>query len=230
MRVLRFHTTRPNRNIGQQILQLVKENITDLSMLSVPPSNLLYELYHWGLLMEVGAYMGRVGVSVDKPVEMLVAFDDTDPDIIAGFILYSPVPTHPVACGVSYMAVKKSHRKRGIGSAMLHEVVRLFPHTELTCSIKNVSYFQSLGLNVIDIHHTQIVMNTRHESCAGKMAIVNAESIYDSNDAHAILNKLVQRWGAREMVKAEKQLDRHVDKLRQQAKTFLKNHLSETDH
>jgi hypothetical protein len=51
MDIVRYHEVLSSRQEGQQVLQLVEENITDLSMLAVPASNPLYQVYHWTLIL-----------------------------------------------------------------------------------------------------------------------------------------------------------------------------------
>lgn len=58
MLITRFHDSPPSQTVGLQVLQLVEEYVTELSMLSVPVSNPLYEIYRWALPVEVGAYIG----------------------------------------------------------------------------------------------------------------------------------------------------------------------------
>lgn len=57
------------------------------------------------------------------PSRGLCQVDDAAGEEVVGFLLYSPVPTHPEACGVNYMAVKQSRRRRGIGSELMKEMV-----------------------------------------------------------------------------------------------------------
>ncbi|WP_213664172.1 GNAT family N-acetyltransferase [Stutzerimonas stutzeri] len=221
MLITRHHVSPPSQSIGIQLLQMVEEYVTDLSMLSVPASNPLYEVYRWALPIEVGAYIQRIGMNPNEPVELLLAVDEADPKVLVGFILYSPVPTHPEACGINYMAVSQSHRRRGIGQAMLKELIALYPHVELTCTIKKVPFYEAAGFIVLDAHDTQVVMNTRSASTPGMMAVVDVTSIYKSQEANEIHNRLVQRWGVREMRQAEKHLARHVAQLERQVKTFV---------
>lgn len=220
MPITHFHATPPSRSVAEQVLELVKDNITDLSKLSIPPSNPLYEVYAWALPVEVGVYMSRIGEVPSEPVELFVAFDDADPRKVTGFVLFSPVP-HSDACGVNYMAVSRSDRRRGIGSDLMKMVVDRYPHVELTCTVKTVPFYESLGFQVLDVHNTQVVMNTRSESSTGMMAVLNVAAIYESGDARAIHSRLVQRWGGREMRQAEKQLERHVAQLERQARAFV---------
>lgn len=221
VKIMRFQASPPSHALGEQVIKLVEENITDLSMLSVPPSNHLYGIYHWALGIEVGSYMSRIGRVASEPVELLLAIDDAAGGEVVGFLLYSPVPTHPEACGVNYMAVKQSRRRRGIGSELMKEMVAQYPHAELTCSVKKVPFYQSVGFKVLDSHNTQVVMNTRSASTTGQMAVLNVSPIYESSEAKTLHNRLVQRWGLKAMTQAEKQLARHVGQLERQAKAFV---------
>jgi GNAT superfamily N-acetyltransferase len=222
MSITRYHTNPPTQAEGDQVVAMVKDYVTDLCLVAVPPSNLMYEFYRWALQTEVGFYMSRIGMTASQPVELLLAFDNTTPNEVVGFLLYSPIPTHPEACGVNYMAVKQSHRRRRVGSELMKTLIELYPHTELTCSVKKVPFYQSVGLQVVDHHLTHVAMNTRTASCDGEIAIVNVESIYESDEANAIKRSLVQRWGVKEIKRAQKQMERHVADLSRQAEAFYR--------
>jgi len=104
---------------------------------------------------------------------------------------------------------------------MIKELISRYPHTELTCTVKTVPFYESLGFQVLDVHNTQVVMNTRSASTTGMMAIIDVTTIYESQEASEIHKRLVQRWGIREMLRAEKQLERHVAQLQRQARAFV---------
>ena len=224
--VLCTETPPPDRVI-HQILEIVADNMTDLSMLGLPPSNHLYGVYRWALSYEINLYITRIGKIPTEPVELIVAYDDGNDTDVVGFLLYLPVPSHPDACGVTYMAVKQSHRRRGIGSAMMHKCIARYPHVELTCFVKKVPFYESLGFQVLDTQNTQVVMNTRSASTTGMMAIVNTAPILNLPQVKQIHANLVQRWGIREMAKAEKQLERHIEQLKRQAVSFVRERLAQ---
>lgn len=221
VKITRYHAAPPTQALGEQVVQLVHDNITDLSMLSVPPSNHLFEIYQWALPIEIGTYMSRIGRVASEPVELLLAIDESGPVQLIGFLLYSPVPTHPEACGVNYMAVKQSHRRQGIGTSLMKELVAQHPHVELTCPIKKVPFYESVGFQVLDTHSTQVVMNTRSASTVGQMAVLDIAPLYESSDAQAIHHRLAQRWGQKAMAQAKKQLERHAEQLARQSRAFV---------
>ena len=226
MSIVLFHESPPSHEVAVQVLQMVDTYLSDLSMLAVPPSNPLYEVYRWTLPCEVDQYLQRIGQVPTAPVELIVAFDDVDLRKVVGFLLYLPVPSHPDACGITYMAVKQSHRRRGLGTTMMREAIARYPHVELTCPVKKVPFYEQIGFQVIDSENTQVVMNTRSASTTGLMGIVNAEQILHSSQAKQIHAQLVDRLGLKVMVNAEKQLQRHVDQLTRQAASFVRERMS----
>ena len=226
MSTVLFSEAPPPLSVTHQILQLVATYLSDLSMLAVPPSNPLYDVYRWTLPCEVDLYLQRIGQVPTAPVELIVTYDDISPGEVVGFLLYLPVATHPDACGITYMAVKQSHRRRGYGSAMMRDAIARYPHVELTCPVKKVAFYEQLGFQVIDSENTQVVMNTRPASTTGLMGIVDVAAIFQSPQAKQIHAQLVSRWGLKEMGNAEKQLQRHVDQLARQAATYVRERLS----
>lgn len=216
-----YHSAPPGAPVESQVIKLVEDNITALSMLSVPSSNPLFDIYRWALPEEVAQYMRRIGIDPGAPAELLVSFSDTDPGEVTGFLLFAPVPSDPEACGINYMAVKRSCRRRGIGRALINSLVARYPHVELTCTIEKVPFYEALGFQVLDRHNTQVVMNTRSASSTGLIATLDVAPLYKSRTAKAMYSDLVQRWGIKKMLAAEKELARHVAKLERRAKTFV---------
>ena len=226
MKTVLHNETIPSDRVLEQILVIATDNLTELSMLGVPPSNPLHGLYCWSMQFEICMYIMRIGKMPDAPVELILAYDDDNDTDVVGFLLYSPVLSHPDACGVNYMAVKQSHRRRGIGSAMMREAISRYPHVELTCFVKKVPFYESLGFQVLDTQNTQVVMNTRSASTTGMMSIVDTSSFFSKPQARQIHDNLVKRWGVEEMTRAEIQLQWHVEQLKREASTFVSERLA----
>ena len=147
--------------VASQILQLVVDNLTDISMVAIPPSNLLYNVYQYAIGYEVHLYLEALNGEKGIAVELLVATDVDDPQTVTGFLLYLPSKDDPDACGVAYMAVQASHRRQGVARRMLREMVGRYPHAELTCAVAKVPYFEAMGFQVVGVRATQVLMNTR---------------------------------------------------------------------
>ena len=214
-------------HINSQILQLVVDNLTDISMVGIVPSNPLYNVYQYTVGFEVHLYLEALNGDKGIAVELIVATDDEDPLKVIGFLLYLPIKDDPQACGVAYMAVDTGHRRKGVARAMLQDMINRYPHAELTCSIAKVPWFESMGFQVLGVRSTQVLMNTRDHSSEGLMGLLDVASIYSSLEVRQIHAYLLQKHGKRAMIDAEKQRDRHLDQMIRNAKVFVLNRLGQ---
>lgn len=212
--------------INSQILQLVVDHLSDISAMEIAPSNLLYSVYQYAIGYEVHLYLEALGGAKGIAVELVVATDEQDPDTVIGFVLYLPVKDDPQACGIAYMAERASHRHLGVTRAMLQEVVRRYPHTELTCSVNKVPALEGMGFQVIGTRGPQVLMNTRDHSTDGLMGILDVAAIYSSTEVRQIHTYLLQRNGKKAMLEAEKKRDRQIDQLTAKARAFVAQRLA----
>jgi len=219
----------PPESINSQIMQLVIDYVTDISMVGIAPSNPLYPLYQYGVGHEVHQYMQAMDGSRGMPVELIVALDAEDPSIVAGFLLYLPVQDDPQACAVAYMAVQASRRRQGIARAMLEEMLERYPHAELACFVSKVPYFEAMGFQVLSARGPQVLMNTRDRQTDGLLAVLDVAPIYSSVEVRQIHAYLLNQHGKRAMVDAEKQRDRHLDQMTRQAKLYVMGRLAAND-
>lgn len=224
--ITRFETPPPEA-IKSQILQMVVDYITDISMVAIAPSNPLYNLYQYGVGYEVHLYLDAMDGSKGIPVELIVALDDQDPDAVVGFLLYLPVKDDPQACAVAYMGVRASHRRRGIARAMVQDMVNRYPHAELACFVGKVPYFEAMGFQVLGVRGPQVLMNTRDHVTNGLLAVLDVAPIYSSVEVRQIHTYLLKQHGKRALVDAEKQRDRHLDQMTRQAQAFVRDRLGE---
>ncbi|NVZ37157.1 GNAT family N-acetyltransferase [Pseudomonas sp. 21615526] len=205
--------------INAQILQMVVDYLTDISMVAIPPSNLLYNVYQYAIGYEVHLYLEALGGSKGIAVELIVALDAQEQ--VIGFLLYLPVKDDPEACGVAYMAVHASHRRKGVARAMMQDMLARYPHAELTCAVEKVPAFEFMGFQLRGVRGTQVLMNTRDYSTDGLMGLLDVASIYSSLEVRQIHTYLLQKHGKRAMVDAEKQRDRHFDQMTHKARMFV---------
>lgn len=213
--------------VNSQILQLVVDNLTDISMVGIAPSNPLYNVYQYAVGYEVHLYLEALGGGKGIAVELIVATDDQDPEKVIGFLLYLPVKDDADACGVAYMAVDAGHRRQGLARAMLQDMISRYPHAELTCAVAKVPWLESMGFQVLGARGTQVLMNTRDHGSDGLMGLLDVTFIYSSLEVRQIHHYLLQKHGKRAMVDAEKQRDRHLDQMTRNAKVFVLNRLGQ---
>lgn len=221
MTILTHFDTPCSEPINSQILQMVVDHLTDISAMEIAPSNLLYSIYQYAIGYEVHLYLQALDGSKGIAVELIIATDPQAPDTVTGFVVYLPVKDDPQACGIAYMAELASHRHVGVTRAMVEEVVRRYPHTELTCSVSKVAAFESLGFQVIGSRGPQILINTRDHSTDGLMGVLDLAPIYSSTEVRQIHTYLLQRNGKKAMLDAEKKRDRQIDQLTAKAKAFV---------
>lgn len=165
------------------------------------------------------------GAQAGKP-ELIMALDADDPATLLGFALYLPYLDDPDACALVYLAVQAEHRRQSIGRAMVDAMVTRYPHAEVACVASKVPYFQKLGFQPLAARGPQVVMNTRNEASNGAVAVQDLEPIFQSREVRQICSYLVQQNGRKAMSEAEKQRDRLLDQLAQQASHLIDAHTS----
>ncbi|TFY93125.1 GNAT family N-acetyltransferase [Pseudomonas nabeulensis] len=212
------YTTPCPEPINAQILQMVVDNLTDISSIALPPSNLLYNIYQYAIGFEVHLYLEALNGAKGITVELVVA---TEAEKVIGFVLCLPVKDDPDACGIAFMAVQAGYRRQGVARRMMQDVLGRYPHAELACAVEKVAAFESLGFQVRGARGTQVLMNTRSYGTDGLMAVLDVAPIYRSLEVQQIHTYLLQKHGKRAMVDAEKQRDRHLDQLTRKVQMFL---------
>lgn len=225
--VMRLDAT-PPESIKSQIMQMVIDYVTELSMVAIAPSNPLYPLYQYGVGHEVHQYVQAMDGSRGIAVELIVALDAEDPSIVIGFSLYLPVQQDPQACAVAYMAVQAPRRRQGVARAMLMKMTERYPHAELACFVAKVPVFEALGFRVLGARGPQVLMNTREQQTDGLLAVLDIAPIYNSLEVRQIHSYLLKQHGKRAMTDAEKQRDRHIDQLTRHARLFVNGLLGES--
>ncbi|MGY2398367.1 GNAT family N-acetyltransferase [Pseudomonas sp. SDO5271_S396] len=215
------YTTPCPEPINGQILQLVVDNLTDISSVALPPSNLLYNIYQYAIGFEVHLYLEALNGAKGIAVELIVATEAQDPDKVIGFLLCLPVKDDSDACGIPFMAVQAGFRRQGVARAMMGEVLGRYPHAELACAVEKVPAFEALGFQVRGARATQVLMNTRDYGTEGLMGVLEVDAIYRSLEVRQIHTYLLQKHGKRAMVDAEKQRDRHLDQLARKVQRFV---------
>ena len=212
------YTTPCPEPVNSQILQMVVDNLTDISSVALAPSNLLYNIYQYAIGFEVHLYLEALNGEKGIAVELVVAMQE---DRVVGFCLYLPVKDDLQACGIAFMAVQAGFRRQGVARGMLGEVLARYPHVELACSVEKVSVFEALGFQVRGARGTQVLMNTRDYGTDGLMGVLDVAAIYSSLEVRQIHTYLLQKHGKRAMVDAEKQRDRHLDQLTRKVQLFV---------
>ena len=217
------YTTPCPEPFNAQIMQMVVDNLTDISSVALPPSNLLYSIYQYAVGFEVHLYLEALNGEKGIAVELIVATDAQQADQLIGFLLCLPVKDDPEACGIAFMAVQAGRRRQGVARAMMQDVLARYPHAELACAVEKVPVFEAVGFQVRGARGTQVLMNTRDYGTDGLMGVQDVAPIYSSLEVRQIHTYLLQRHGKRAMIDAEKQRDRHLDQLTHKVRLFVQS-------
>lgn len=213
--------TPPPESLKSQILQMVVDYLSDISPVSLTPSNPLYQLYQYVIGYEMHLYLQAMDSASATSARLLLALDDQDPSQVLGFALYLPAKDDPEACTLAYIAVQASARRRGIARAMLQQMIARHPHAELACVASKVPTFEAMGFQVLAAHGPQVLMSTRNHGSNGMVAVQDLAPIFQSKEVRQIHAYLVKQHGKKAMSEAEKQRDRQLDQMARQAQTLV---------
>lgn len=166
----------PPESLNSQVLQMVVDYLSDISPVSLTPSNPLYQLYQYVIGYEMHLYLRAMDSAQPSSARLILALSDQDPSQVLGFALYLPAQDAPDACTLAYMAVQASQRRHGIARAML--------------------------------------------------AVQDLAPIFQSSEVRQIHAYLLKQHGKRAMSDAEKQRDRLLDQMAQQAQALVRERLT----
>lgn len=223
--VITHYNRPPPSTILNQLVDMAAEHLTSIGTLAVPPSNELYSLHQTALGLEVGQYLSSMGYSPQRRSEVIVATEAGKPGHALAFLLYQPLEGVSDACGVSYMAVRASHRNNGIGRLMTQEMLARYPHAELSCFVEKVPVYEALGFQVVGHRETQVRMNTRSYSADGVIAVLDVGAIYQMGPVLEVQQQLLQKYGRKALLSAEKKLERHAQQINRKAVAFVNERL-----
>lgn len=213
--------TSPPESLKSQVLHMVVDYFSDISPVSLTPSNPLYQLYQYVIGYEVHLYLQAMNGSLESTARLILALDDEDPSQVLGFALYLPSQDDAEACTLAYMAVKASHRRRGIARALLQRMVEHRPHAELACAASKVPIFESMGCQVLAAQGPHVLLNTRDHRSDGLVAVQDLAPIFQSKEVRQIHAYLVKQHGKKAMGEAENKRDRLLDQMARQAQALV---------
>ncbi|UXY55522.1 GNAT family N-acetyltransferase [Pseudomonas tohonis] len=214
--------TPPPESLKNQVLQMVVDYFSDISPVSLTPSNPLYQLYQYVIGYEVHLYLQAMDATLASTARLVLALDDEDPSQVRGFALYLPSQDDAEAATLAYLAVQASHRRNGIARAMLQRVIEQRPHVEVACAAGKAPFFEAMGLRVLAAQGPHVLLNTRAHRSNGMVAVQNLAPIFESREVRQIHAYLVQQHGKKALSEAESKRDRLLDQMAYQAEMLVK--------
>lgn len=212
----------PPEALKSQVMQMVVDYFSDISPVSLTPSNPLYQLYQYVIGYQMHLYLHAMDSAREDGAQLILALDDQDPSQVLCFALYLPSKADPEACTLVSMAVQIRQRRRGVARAMLQRMLSRHPHTELACVAGQVPIFAAMGFQVLAAQGPQVLMSTRDYRADGMVELQDLTPIYQSEEVRQIHAYLVKQHGKPAMSAAEKQRDRLLDQMTQRAQTLVR--------
>jgi len=223
MSLIHHSSTAPSEDIKSQLLQMVVDYLTDISSLGITPSNPLYQLYQYGVGYEVHQYLEAMSGGREVRPELVLEFDEAQPETLDGFALFLRAEHDPSVCTVAYMAVRASKRRRGVARGLLDVIKQRHAHVELACMVSKVSWFENMGFQVIGAQGPQVKLSCDGEATDQPIAVLDVAPIYASLEVRQIHAYLLNQHGRKAMLDAEKKRDRQLDHMTRQAATFARD-------
>lgn len=220
------HFSPPDYSTLQQIVAIVIADAESLSMAAVPASNPLSSIHDLVLALEINAYIEAVGRNDELHSGLIVATDGSVPGRVMGFLVFQGLVNVPEGCGINYMAVVVSDRRKGVARAMVQEVVNSYPHATLTCPISKVPFYEGLGFTVVGARHNQVRMNTSGFSTSNIQNVLNAEAFLRHPQVVRAQQGLIQKHGPKVLRDAEKQIQREVSRASKRASIYVQERLA----
>jgi hypothetical protein len=214
----------PPEALKSQVVQMVVDYFSDISPMSLRPSNPLYQLYQYVTGYQMHLYLHAMDSARQDSAQLILALDDQDPSQVLGFALYLPSKADPEACTLVSMAVQTGQRQRGVARAMLQRTLSHHPQAELACVAGQVPIFAAMGFQVLAAQGPQVLMSTRDYRADGMAELQDLTPIYQSAEVRQIHAYLVKQHGRPAMSAAEKQRDRLLDQMSQRAQALVREH------
>ncbi|WP_236208059.1 GNAT family N-acetyltransferase [Pseudomonas tohonis] len=214
--------TPPPESLKNQVLQMVVDYFSDISPVSLTPSNPLYQLYQYVIGYEVHLYLQAMDATQASSARLVLALDDEDPSQVRGFALYLPSQDDAEAATLAYLAVQASHRRNGIARAMLQRMIEQRPHVEVACAAGKAPVFEAMGFRGLAAQGPHVLLNTRAHRSNGMVAVQNLAPIFESREVRQIHAYLVQQHGKKALSEAESKRDRLLDQMAYQAEMLVK--------
>jgi len=137
----------------EDVLDLVAQNVTALSMIHPPVDHPRFGAYCAALHMEIYSYLDMDG---PHRMELVTVYVD---GVMAGFTLCGlPLNGTLSECGIYYTAVKKELRGNGLMSLMMKDIIERYTSAALSCDVALVPLYERFGFRCKSVRLGQIVM------------------------------------------------------------------------
>ena len=211
--------------LAEQIIRMAVLYTSELGTDACPPEHPLYVISQIYLGFEVHAYLNAIGHPGDGHGELLVAFDDEQPGVPLGFLLYMPITNSVDSCGVNYGAVLKEYRGLGIFTALMRKMLSRYPLASLSCFVESVPLYERLGFRVEVARSTQVQMTTDPNPGDQTMTVIDLSRLQGHPVVIQAHEDAVAKHGHAAIEQANNEASERVDSLFKKAETYVRDRL-----
>lgn len=200
--------------IRDQILEIVSDNVTSLSMTHPPVKHPKFNAYKAALKLEITTYLEW------KPpfrIELVTAVSN---ERVLGFTLCGfPYKETSSECGIYYTAVSKAFRGQGLMSLMVRDIVARHPAVALSCDVALVPCYERYGFRCHALRQHQIIMYIGNP--IEETPLIEFSSLLNHPLVMEERRKSEELFSFEEIRRADRELDKKLKVDKEKAKRFL---------
>ena len=210
-----LHSMPIDHAICMEVVDLVGDNATSLSMMKPAKTNPLFPIYQAALQVEVATYLDM------KPPDRIEVVTAVCSGAVIGFALCGlPRDGSSLECEIYYLAVAEPFRKQKVMSLMLRDILARYPGVSLCCGLKLVPQYQGFGFKCVDQIEQNVVMvrGTRKEDIPviPPMTFMTHPLVVQERE------QAQKKFTQRELDRADRDMSKQLHQAKENTKRFLK--------
>lgn len=214
MNTVTIHNTPVDSSICQEVLLIVQDNVSALSMSTPSKKHPLFDGYKALLVEEIRNYIAHP----DLPQVKLITCSN-DSGKILGFLLYGLVQTSKQECNIYYTAVDKPFRGMGVMRSMMKVIFDISSDIGLSCSIPTVPIYKKFGFRIVKARETQIVMFVGDP--IGITPVFDAADLKRLSAVEKAFYEAAEKTSYSQIISADKKMKIDLETEKTKAKRFV---------
>lgn len=200
--------------IQDQVLEIVSNNVTSLSMTHPPTRHPRFNAHKAALKLEITTYLES---PYPLRTELVTAMYD---DRVAGFTLCGfPYDETSSECGIYYTAVSKAFRDQGLMSLMVRDIVARHAAVALSCDVSLVPRYERYGFRCHSLRNHQIIMYIGNP--VEETALIESSSIWNEPIVMEEKRRYRELFTTEEIHRADRDHEKKLKAEKEKAKRYL---------
>ncbi|MCF5382050.1 hypothetical protein GIW05_00750 [Pseudomonas syringae] len=216
MRIER-HTAPVDEKVREDVLALVSQNVTALSLIHPPADHPKFGAYSAALRLEFQTYLE---MEAPHRIELVTVSSD---GVMAGFTLCGlPLSGSSSECGIYYTSVSKALRGNGLMSLMMNNITGRYPSVALSCDVALVPRYKRFGFRCESVRHGHIVMFIGDP--VEDTPVLSTHDLMNHPSVMAQREKAEAEFSLYELDRADRAFAKKMKSAEDNAKRFFKTH------